>query len=200
MGKILGKLMYWAGYLIFKLYFKLIHRWKVKGKKYRPGGGPLIIMSNHISYFDPPIIGSAMNRQIYFMAKEELFNNPIFGWVLRKIGVFSIKRGKPDRKAIKRAFKILNEGKVLGLFPEGTRHSQGQLGKARAGAIMIALKTEAPILPVGIKNVNNNKKFKVSIGKPFTLEEYYNQKNSRQERKEVGEYIMDKIKSELDNL
>ncbi len=200
MGELLGKLMYWIGYIFFKLYFKLIHRCNVKGKNYRPTRGPLIIMCNHISYFDPPIVGCVMNRQVYFMAKEELFDNLIFGWVLRKIGVFSVKRGKPDRKAIKRSFKILNEGKVLGMFPEGTRHRPGYLGKARAGSIMIALKSEAPILPIGIKNVKNDKNLKVSIGKPFTLEGYYNKKLSRQEKKEVGKYIMNKIKSEIDNL
>lgn len=200
MGNLLGRLMYFIGYIIFKFYFKLIHKWKVLGKTHRPSEGPLIIMSNHISFFDPPIISCIMNRPVYFMAKEELFNNLIFGWILRKIGVFSVKRGRPDRKAIKKAFKILEEDKILGLFPEGTRHKEGNLGKARAGAVMIALRSEAPILPVGIKNIKNDSRLKVSIGKPFKLEEYYGKKLSRAERKKVGSYIMNKINSQLDNL
>jgi 1-acyl-sn-glycerol-3-phosphate acyltransferase len=201
MSKLLDKFMYWIGYLICKLYFMLIHRWKVKGKKHRPAGGPLIIMSNHISYFDPPIIGSAMNRQVYFMAKEELFNNPIFGWVLKKIGVFPIKRGKPDRKAIRKAFKILEENKVLGLFPEGTRHKSGDLGPAQSGSILLALKSKAPILPVAIKYKNDKfKKTQVSIGKPFTLNQYYNNKLDQKQKQEVGKIMMRKIKNELEKL
>ena len=197
----MGNILYKIGATFFRIYFKLAHNWKIHGKSNRVNSGPLIIISNHVSYFDPPLVGSIMKRQVHFLAKKELFKNNIFGWVLRKIGVIPIKRGKPDRKAIKNAFNVLKNKKVLGIFPEGTRHHPEKLGKAKAGVVMIALKSECPILPVGIKYItDNNKNTQVSIGKPFTLDEFYNKKLNRDEKKEVGNLLMDKIKNELDKI
>jgi len=193
----MGKIIYFLAYYIMNLYFKLIRRWEVKGRSNLPEDGSLIVMANHISGFDPPIVGCVLNRQVFFMAKEELFKNSFWGWFFRKIGVFPVRRGKPDLSAIKRALRILKSGNVLGLFPEGTRHEPGNMGKVKLGAVMLALKSESPILPIGIKNVKNNKRLKVSIGKPFTLDKYYNKKLSREEREKVGEYIKEKIKLEL---
>ncbi len=192
-----GKILYMFAYYTVNLYFKLIHRWEVKGKPNLPENGPLIVMANHISEFDPPIVGCVLNRQVFFMAKEELFKSPFWGWVFRKIGVFPVKRGKPDLKAVRKALQILKSGKVLGLFPEGTRHKPGNMGEIQLGAVMISLKSKSPILPIGIKNVKNNRKLTVSIGKPFTLAKYYDRRLSRQEKKEVGEYIKEKIRAEL---
>ncbi len=193
----MGKIIYFLAYYIMNLYFKLIRRWEVKGRSNLPEDGSLIVMANHISGFDPPIVGCVLNRQVFFMAKEELFKNSFWGWFFRKIGVFPVRRGKPDLSAIKRALRILKSGNVLGLFPEGTRHEPGNMGKVKLGAVMLALKSESSILPIGIKNVKNNKRLKVSIGKPFTLDKYYNKKLSREEREKVGEYIKEKIKLEL---
>jgi len=180
-----------------KFYFKFIRRWEIKGRSNLPADGSLIVMANHISGFDPPIVGCVLNRQVFFMAKEELFKKPFWDWVFRKIGVFPVKRGKPDLKAIRKAFKILKSGNILGLFPEGTRHKPGKMGNIQPGAVMIALKSKSPILPIGIKNVKNNRRLKVSIGKPFELEDYYDRKLSREEKEEVGGYIKEKIKKEL---
>lgn len=198
--KFLGKLLYRIAYLTSYLYFKIVHRWKIKGKKNRPGEGPLIIMANHTSVLDPPIVGSVMNRQVHFMAKEELFKNPIFERFLKGIGTFPVRRGKPDRKALKNAFKLLKNDKVICIFPEGTRHKPDNLGQAKAGAVMIALKSQAPILPIGIINTKNKENLKISIGKPFTLDEYYNKKVKRDERKEVGNIIMNRIEQEIESL
>lgn len=197
----MGKLFYIIGYILFNIYFRLVHNWKIKGKNNLPERGQVIVVANHISALDPPLIGSVLNRHIYFMAKEELFSNPLFGWVFKKIGVFPVKRGKPDRKALKRALEILKQEKVLGLFPEGTRHKEGSLGEAKAGAILIALKSRSPIVPVGIKNINSNShKTSVAIGKPFTLEQYYDKKLSREEKKEAGAYIMNKIQQQINSI
>ena len=198
--KLLGKILYWIAYYSVSLYFKIVHHWKIKGKANRPENGPLIVMANHTSVFDPPLIGCIMNRQVHFMAKKELFKNPIFGGFLKGIGTFPVKRGKPDRSALKNAFKLLNNDKVICIFPEGTRHKPGNMGKAKAGAVMIALKSQAPILPVGITNTKNDKNLEISIGKPFTLDEYYNKKIQREERKEVGKVIMKKINDEIKTL
>ncbi len=193
----MGKIIYMLAYYIIKFYFKFIRKWEVKGRSNLPDNGSLIVMANHISEFDPPIVGCVLNRQVFFMAKEELFEKPFWDWIFRKIGVFPVKRGKPDLKAIRKAFKILKSGKILGLFPEGTRHKPGKMGKIQPGAVMIALKSKSPILPIGIKNAKNKQRLKVSIGKPFNLDNYYDRKLSRDEKEQVAEYIKEKIEKEL---
>lgn len=195
MSKLLYKLSANICYIFFKLFYKL----EVSGKNNVPDSGSLVIMCNHITYFDPPIIGAILDRQIHFMAKEELFKNPVLGAFLRKIGQFPVKRGKPDRSALKKSFEVLKNGEILGIFPEGTTQGKsGKLGKAKSGAVLIPLKTQTPILPIGIKV--NNRNIKVSIGKPFSLDKYYDRKLSKEERREVGQYIMDQIKNQLNRL
>ncbi|MFW5998310.1 MAG: lysophospholipid acyltransferase family protein [Halanaerobiaceae bacterium] len=197
----MGKLLYITGYILFRLYFFIFHRWEIKGKNNRPKKGPLIVVANHVSNLDPPAVGCLMNRQVYFLAKKELFSNPLFSWVLKKIGVISIKRGTPDRGALKKSLNILKNNKVLGLFPEGTRNKPGNIGKAKAGVILIALKSQSPILPVAIKNIKSNKqRTKVSIGKPFTLDQFYDKKLTREEKNEAGKLIMNKIKTEFNKI
>lgn len=195
----MGKILYLLGKFIFSTYFLVYHRWQIRGKSNRPAKGSLVIMANHISFLDPPVIGCIMNRQVHFMAKEELFKHPVAAWVFKKIGTFPIKRGKPDRKALKNAFSILKRDEVLCIFPEGSRHRPDRPGRAKPGAVMIPIKTKTPILPVGIKFAEK-KRLKVSIGEPFTLDKYYDRKLSKDELKEAGEIIMDKIRDELGRL
>ena len=155
-------------------------------------------MSNHISYLDPPIISCIMDRPIYFMAKEELFQYPIFGWLIGKLGAFPVKRGRPDRGALKKSFDILANDNVLCIFPEGQRYRNGKLGNAKPGATMIPIKKECPILPVGIKL--KKMRLKVSIGKPLLLNQYFNQKIEKEEIKAAGRLIMKNIQQELDQI
>ena len=98
------------------------YRMHVEGAEHIPDTGAVIVAPNHKSSFDPPIVGVAIkNRLVHYMAKAELFKNPVFGWVLRKMGAFPVKRGTVDRMAIKQAVRELKNGHVLGIFPEGTR-------------------------------------------------------------------------------
>ncbi|MGM0411477.1 MAG: lysophospholipid acyltransferase family protein [Bacillota bacterium] len=197
---LLGNIIYWVAYGFFWLYFKIVHRLEIKGKKNRYKEDSMIIMANHITALDPPLIGIIMNRKVHFMAKKELFENFITDKIFRAIGTYPVKRGRPDRGALRESFRLLDENKAICIFPEGTRSKTGKLGKAKAGAILIALKSESPILPVGIKKEKNSLKYKVSIGKPFTLDEYYDKKVSKNERKEIAENIMLKIKNEIDKI
>lgn len=195
----MSDLLYKFAAKAFCIYIKLFYKFELIGEENIPSEGKLVVMANHITYLDPPIVGCVMNRKVHFMAKEELFKIPIFGYLLRSIGQFPVKRGRPDRTALKHSFKILKEGKVLGIFPEGTTQGKGKkLNKAKSGAILIPIKAKSPILPIGIKFIG--RKLKVSIGKPFTLEKYYDHKMSRDERIEVGIYIMKKIAKEIKNI
>ena len=136
-----------------------------------PAEGPLLVVSNHVSYFDPPLIGTAMrDRLIHFMAKEELFKNPIMGWFLRYVHTFPVRRGRIDTQAIMTSFKVLKSGNVLGIFPEGTTTHAMPLGKFHTGFAEIAIRAKVPVLPAAIINSKSLPKktgpVKVAFGVP----------------------------------
>lgn len=134
---------------IFKLMFAVGLRLKVEGTENIPKEGPLVIACNHLSLLDPPVLGTAATRKVHFMAKEELFV-PVLGTIYKILGAFPVRRGGADRAAIKHGIEILESGQVLAIFPEGTRSKTGKLGKAQPGALMMASKTKATIVPACI--------------------------------------------------
>ncbi|ERT58185.1 lysophospholipid acyltransferase family protein [Megasphaera vaginalis (ex Srinivasan et al. 2021)] len=126
---------------------------KVYGAERIPQSGAFIVACNHASYFDPPLLGTAMRRRlIHFMAKEELFRNPLMGRFLRYVHTFPVRRGHVDRKAVVESLRILREGHVLGIFPEGTSRNQGKLGRFHEGMAAIAIKAGVPVLPAAVVN------------------------------------------------
>lgn len=137
---------------LFRLIFYIIFRTRVYGQENIPAEGAVILAANHASNIDPPLMASLIDRPVSYMAKIELFENPIFGAAIRRCHAFSVKRGASDRGAIKAAVNVLKEGRILGLFPEGTRSKTGELQKAEAGVALIAAMTGAPIVPVAILN------------------------------------------------
>jgi 1-acyl-sn-glycerol-3-phosphate acyltransferase len=141
--------------------------------------GKTILYANHIFVLDPIIIGCIMPRQVFFMAKMELFQNPILGWILKHLGAFPVKRGTADLSAIKHSLKVLNEGKVFGIFPEGTRSKTGTLQNFSHGVAAIAHKSKAKIVPVAI--LGEYKLFRpitIKIGEPLNFDEYFPQKSN----------------------
>ena len=140
--------------VIFRLFFYIVFRTRVYGRDNIPAEGAVILAANHASNIDPPLMASLMDRPVSYMAKIELFENPIFGAAIRHCHAFPVKRGESDRGAIKAAVAVLREGRILGLFPEGTRSKTGELQKAEAGVALIAAMTGAPIVPVAILNTH----------------------------------------------
>ncbi len=132
------------------LFATLAFRMKVEGREHEPSHGPFIVAGNHASAIDPPLVGCVIRRRAAYMAKEELFSIPVLGAWLRSVGVFPVKRGSPDRRAIKQSLQTLEHGGVLVMFPEGTRSDDGRLRPPEPGAALIALRTGAPVLPVAV--------------------------------------------------
>jgi len=133
-----------------KLLLCLLTRWRVHGKENIPLQGSLIIVSNHLNLIDPPLLSASIQRRIVFMAKEELFHSLILGPLVRGWHAFPVRREQLDREALHQAQQVLGEGLALGMFPEGARSATAQMQQAYAGASLVALRSGAPILPVGI--------------------------------------------------
>jgi 1-acyl-sn-glycerol-3-phosphate acyltransferase len=161
---------------------KKMYRVEVKGLEHFPEQGGVLLCSNHIDNMDPPILGVTCPRPISFMAKAELFNVPILSGIIKKLNAFPVKRGGNDREALRTGLKVLKEGKVLGLFPEGTRSKTGKLGKGLAGAGYFALRTNAQVIPCAIiGSYRIFQKVKVIYGKPIDMSELREKKASPEE-------------------
>ena len=123
---------------------------KVYGSKNVPPTGPVVIVSNHGSYLDPPFVAIAMNRPVAYMAKQELFEHPLSKKIMELYGAYPVKRGSSDRAALQAAIRSLQSGWAAGVFLEGTRTPDGRIYDPKLGAALIAAKTQAPLLPVAI--------------------------------------------------
>jgi len=130
---------------------KLLFRLKATGRESIPRKGGLLIVSNHASYLDPVILDGAVGRPVYFFARSELFEIPLFGWLIRQLHAFPVHLGRLDKDAIKRAIKELKRGRVVVVYPEGTRSRDGTLQRGQAGAGFFAVKAGVPVLPVYLR-------------------------------------------------
>ncbi|MFH0915764.1 MAG: (d)CMP kinase [bacterium] len=128
--------------------WKLVFRMKISGREHFPESGAVVLASNHRSNLDPFFIGVSAPRQIHFMAKAELWKVRPLGRVIDKLGAFPINRGEADRQAVKRALEVLGAGAVLGIFPEGHRQRQGQLGDIHPGVTLFSLRDGVVTIPV----------------------------------------------------
>lgn len=133
---------------IVVILMRLLFRLEARDAGNIPATGPVLIVSNHSSLLDPPLVGGASSRQLSFLAKAELFRIPVLGPLIRRVGARPIRREGPDPGAMRAALRVLEENGALLIFPEGTRGPEGVLRPAKAGAGMLAVMTGAPVVPV----------------------------------------------------
>jgi 1-acyl-sn-glycerol-3-phosphate acyltransferase len=127
-------------------YFRI----RIYGAENVPQSGPLVVISNHASYFDPPIVSSCVLRPVAYMAKEELFNIPVLAQAIKLYGAYPVSRGTADRTAIRSALECIENGWAVGVFLQGTRTPDGRITDPKRGAALLAAKAKAPILPVSL--------------------------------------------------
>lgn len=132
--------------VLMRLFFRLERR----GREHVPLTGPLLVVSNHVSVLDPPLIGGAAPRPLYSLAKEELFRIPLLGRLLHGVNARPVKRDGSDMRALKTALRLLGDGKAILIFPEGTRGRGERLGEGKPGAGMLAVMSGAAVVPVFI--------------------------------------------------
>lgn len=125
-------------------------RGRVYGAEHVPRTGPLLVVSNHASDFDPPLLSCSVRRPVSYMAKDELFRVPVLKQAIQLYGAYPVKRGAADRTAIRKAIEQLEAGWAVGVFLSGTRTPDGRIPAAKLGAALIAAKTQAPLLPVSL--------------------------------------------------
>lgn len=165
-------MVYSIGKFIIRCLFLCLFKIKISGQENVPKNGRLILCSNHISNFDPFFHMVFFPRKSFFMGKDTAFKNPILGYFLKKMGAFPVQRGQGDEIAAKLAIKILNEDKVLGMFPEGKRVRNGEEIQAKKGVGIFATTTMSPMIPVAL--ISDFKLFSViecRIGKPIYISE-----------------------------
>ncbi len=144
--------LYWLGKTLAKIICMCLGRFRLHGTDNIPDEGGVLIAANHGSFLDPPVVGTGVKRPCFFMGKKELFDVPVFSWIIRHVGCFPVDREAPNKATLKFAVKILKEiGSPLVVFPEGGRTRDGELQEAGIGAALMASRAGAPIVPAYIK-------------------------------------------------
>ncbi len=183
-------------YTVWGIY-KLVYNFHIEGIENIPQDRPLVMASNHRSYADPVILTMPMKRPVTYMAKEELFKNKLFGWFITKLGAFPVKRGAGDMQVIDDSIAILNSGRNLVIFPEGTRSKDDKVGKGKTGVALIAAKSGADVIPCGIIFEGEKLKFRSKLtlrfGKVIPAEEIAVEDASPRALKDVKKRIMGAI-------
>jgi 1-acyl-sn-glycerol-3-phosphate acyltransferase len=172
---------YRTGWLMVRIIMAVYARVEVVGAENTPRRGGLIVVSNHLNNADPGLVGGFLPRRVVFMAKDEMFQWPLFGGYVRLIGAFPVRRFEADLKALRRAVQLVRRGEVLVMFPEGTRSKTGSMSRGHPGTAMVALRAGAPILPVAVTGTEvvrlpgdffrpfHRTKVRMVVGEPFSL-------------------------------
>jgi 1-acyl-sn-glycerol-3-phosphate acyltransferase len=195
----------WAiGRLTIQPPVVLLTRLRVYGVERVPLEGGIVVAANHFSWIDPPAVGAASPRPLFYMAKVEAHRVPGLGQLLRSFGAFPVRRGESDREAVRTMREIVSSGNALGMFVEGTRQKSGVPGKAQPGAAMVALNESVPIVPAAIHGsqrwrIGNFAPVSVAWGEPMSFDGLprggrgYKEASAEVERKlyELWEWLVD---------
>lgn len=195
-------MLYVIGRALFRTLFKLVFRYSVEGRERVPQSGGVLLVANHASYLDPPLLGSAATRPVHFMAKAELFEMPFLSWALPRVHAFPVRRGEADRNAIRTAIELLSQGRAVAIFPEGTRTHTGEMLPPQRGAGLIALRAGVPIVPVALigtfkpvrvaKGIPRISRLVVRFGDPFDVAPY-RELDSKEAVDAINERMMQEI-------
>ena len=187
-----------------KLFFKIVMGFKVYGVENVPKKGGFILAGNHVSHLDPPALASASPRVLHFMARHTLFNNRVLGWIIGSCNSFPVRRGETDLGAIKEAVRRLKDGKVLLIFPEGTRSQSGEIQAAQPGIGYLSLMAGVPILPAYVKGTDEAmpkgarsiKRVRVSVyfGNIVEPQKLGLSNDRRQASQQLADHIVEEIK------
>ena len=183
---------------VFPIY-KIVFKGHLIGRDNIPQKDSFIMVSNHGSLLDPPLLGHALGRNISFMAKAELFKIPFLGFIIKACGAYPVKRGIADKNTIKTACKKLSNDNSIGIFIDGTRQKNGRVNKPKQGAALLAFKNQKLLLPVAIVNSHKLIRFKffiplfskivIKVGKPVQPP----QSSSRDDLHSITMVLQDKI-------
>ena len=144
-------IVYDVGQVLCRIFTSTLLDLKVYGAENVPAQGGALLLANHQSYLDPVLIGVQLPRRLSFLAKSELFESKAFGWLIRSLNAYPIRQGAGDVGAMRETIKQLNEGRVLNIFPEGTRTETGELQPLQPGFALVVRKTKVPVIPVAIE-------------------------------------------------
>lgn len=185
-------------YILTNIVFRLFFRVEVINSQKIPAEGPALLCANHNTVLDMFFLGFRLKRWINWMAKEELFRNPVSAFVLKKLGAFPVKRGTGDVGSIKTAYHLLDEGEIVGIFPHGHRIAPSKLEtkKVKPGAAMIAVTAGVPVIPATVKgSYRIFSKMKVIFGDPVIYGDGPDKKYTKEELLEFSRDIIKKVYS-----
>ncbi len=179
---------------LVKSYYYARFKITVVGRDRVPKEGPVVVCSNHISEYDPPLVGISVDRDMSFFAKSELFKIPVLGYLISHLNAFPVERGKSDRAALKKSIEVLSKGNMLCMFPEGSRSMSGKLMDLQQGASFVAVKSGAQIVPAAIKGSYDRKKgVTIVFGKPIDTKQLIEEGMTRKD-------VTLKITEDINNL
>lgn len=183
-----------------RVFTLFLFRVKTYGQENIEKGKPYIMCANHTSNWDPPILYTATKREMYMMAKEELFKNKFIYWFANKTNIFPVKRGKQDIESIKKSLKVLQENKILAIFPEGTRNGIQKRGKIQNGPAYLAARSGVQVIPVKIEgSFKPFTKVKLYYGKPLDFSKYQSKKPEKETLDLISAEITKSIWKEENN-
>jgi 1-acyl-sn-glycerol-3-phosphate acyltransferase len=199
--------MFWflMKYVLLGPLLRLFYRLRTSGLENVPAEGPAILATNHLSPLDTVLVPLVVRRKVVFLGKAEYFENRRVAWFFRGAGVIPIRRGGPEsREALQGAVEALQEGKLLGIFPEGTRSPDGRMYRGKTGVARIALRARVPVIPIGIvgtyelmpyrSKVPKPGKVDIRFGKPLLFAEHFSKPTNRLLLRSVADEIMFEIR------